>query len=46
MGGCHITKGGFMKKILFAVSMVVMLTTACLAEEVKPDRLFSIEGIR
>ena len=33
-----------MKKTAFGVLMIVMAATACLAEEIKPDRLFSIEG--
>ena len=33
-----------MKNITFAVLLVVMVATPCLAQEIEPDGLFSIEG--
>ena len=33
-----------MKKIILVVLMIVMITTPCLAQEIEPNGIFSIEG--
>ena len=35
-----------MKKITLTVLLIAMLATPCLAQEVKPDGIFSVEGTR
>ena len=40
----NIKKEGGMKRIVLVVLMAVMLTTPCLAQEIKPDGLFTVDN--